>query len=1361
MIAALFAALIGPFFVDWNAYRSTFETYAERALGHRVTVLGRADARLLPTPTLIFSDVRVGEAEDPLMVVSRFEARIELAPLLSGEIRVVDMRLEEPQLNLSLDESGRVDWLTAATQFDRSQIDPAAVQLNSVDIQNGRIEVIDARTGDTYVVENVNLNVSARSLQGPYRIEGSGMVNGAHHSLRVGTGRPDPDGKTRVKAEIVPAELPFSLQLDGLLGEQSGAPLYSGDFVLASVALVEVAANGAANNAEASGANGAGFGGTGQQASLWQSEGTFELDPVQLEVGEFGFRYGREDRPFRLDGQATVAFGAAPRFDANVTSKQVDLDRIFGAGPKDPVAIDRAAASILASLKNLPLPPIPGAVRLKLPGLVAGGGIIQDIVVNAETLPRGWRIAELEAQLPGRSRFTSSGELNLGAEPSFEGRVKLASRQPSAFVAWWRKGLPAKPLSLDAFEIGARVELSSSALVLTGLEGEVGSSGFTGAATWRRVADGKRSVVTADLDADRLDLDQLLAVAQFFPGAHSADGGKDANAPASATLANTDISVRLAIDDLRMSGTRADSVELVASYAQDALTVERFHAADLAGAQISAEGRVSALTSAPDGRFEATFEAEKLDGVRTVLARLFPQSPLVSYVGQASEALAPAKLSANFSARSAASVGSKASLVLNGQLGDSTIEAKGDFSGRVDEWRDAEVDIAAKVRAADAVQLLRQAAFDVVPLEGMGAANVDLSAVGMVQSGLDVQLAVNGIASQLDAQGSIGFPMGKPALYGLDLVVASDDITPFGLMSGRVLPVLGGVIPLKGSVRLDGEALAVTLRDFDADIGAAKISGTLEGNLAAARPTIKGNLRTNTVNVGLLSELILGADAWSSVDGGQTQGASGELSRGRWPSGAFGTPFLRDTSVRLDVVADSADIGLSRDAAQVRFSLQASDSELAIDDFDAAFEGGRLAGSLLIKRSNGEAGVSGNIKASDVDLEGLVWRRNGRPLARGLLDLSIDFEGAGRSVSGIVAGLAGGGTFRVRDGELRGLNTAAFGSVIRAVDAGLTLENDAIRTAFESHLDAGNLPFKTLEGSLALAAGTARARNVTIDTDRAKAFGTAFIDLQRWQVESDWSLKVDPGDNAVTGAEPQVGVLFRGSLDDPHRKIDIAPLTAFLTLRAFEQEVRRVEKLQADILERERFLRELRMQRQQRIRREREQAAATEAAANRAAAGGASETATGEASAPEASNPGTPDTAAAPQAQPLAGNANDNVGISDAVLSPDDFARRIRPAIEEAGALRLQPLLPAQNALGQDGVVGEPINLQPLQDAPLDNFLDQLSDTGPNDATRETPNRSQSSSSNVGSSRPSKAKVPRYIMGPSNRVVPNPAYPGN
>ena len=54
-IIALVAALVGPYFIDWNQFRPQFEAEATRIIGAPVRVGGKLDARLLPAPSLQFA----------------------------------------------------------------------------------------------------------------------------------------------------------------------------------------------------------------------------------------------------------------------------------------------------------------------------------------------------------------------------------------------------------------------------------------------------------------------------------------------------------------------------------------------------------------------------------------------------------------------------------------------------------------------------------------------------------------------------------------------------------------------------------------------------------------------------------------------------------------------------------------------------------------------------------------------------------------------------------------------------------------------------------------------------------------------------------------------------------------------------------------------------------------------------------------------------------------------------------------------------------------------------------------------------------------------------------------------------------
>ncbi|MCP4309205.1 MAG: AsmA family protein, partial [bacterium] len=112
VVIVLFTALIAPWFINWDDYKATFEAEAEKILGQPVRVHGSADASILPSPSLTFTDVKVGDTEGrPMMTVDRFAVTIELLPLIQGEIRVVSMTLEKPVVRVSVDDTGQVDWL--------------------------------------------------------------------------------------------------------------------------------------------------------------------------------------------------------------------------------------------------------------------------------------------------------------------------------------------------------------------------------------------------------------------------------------------------------------------------------------------------------------------------------------------------------------------------------------------------------------------------------------------------------------------------------------------------------------------------------------------------------------------------------------------------------------------------------------------------------------------------------------------------------------------------------------------------------------------------------------------------------------------------------------------------------------------------------------------------------------------------------------------------------------------------------------------------------------------------------------------------------------------------------------------------
>ncbi len=1312
VILVLVTALVGPFFVDWTVYRSTFETYAEQVLGHKVTVLGEADIRLLPSPTVTFSDVRVGEAEDPLLVVSKFQMRVELPPLLKGEIRVLDMQLDRPHLSLSLDEAGRLDWLTAMNgKGALSDISGDDVAFENVTVVDGAISLVDARNGEVHRIDHGNLQVSARTLAGPFKIDGSLTYDDAPYSLRLATGRQQDDGAIRIKASVTPTMVPVELSVDGDLSQVDETPVFEGRFNLVSVTPEE------------------------QADHAWRTSGDFNASVSGLDIPAFEYRFGPEDRVLGLDGSASIVFEGERRFEVRAKAKQLDLDRLYGGGPHAPVALSDAATALLSALKSLPIPKMDGVIALDVPAVVVGGGLVQDIRLDLETMVGGWRVARLAGRAPGRTVIATQGDLVVSGSPTFRGNLSVNSKQPGAFAAWWQQDDTGSG-AIQPVSIEGRLNVVPSGAALDNLRLTLAGSQSTGALSYRKPHNGN-GIFSLSLDADALDLDELERLTAFLPAPQKGGLGLD-------------VSLRVRAKQVSIRDVAGKGLSLEAEYSGESLRIDRLFAEDLAGAEIDVSGRVDDLLSAPAGALSGTLNARNLTGVVALLQGIFPKSRLAARLEQAADYLVPARFKADLKA-SAVGDASDLTFVLDGLAGGVNTRLDGHFKGRTDLWHKAEVESSLELSGPDGGHILRQLGFEILPVDDLGAGLLKVTASGRPEDGLDVAIEGTSGEASIVAEGRLRLPEQGDPRYNLGVTASVPDLAPFALMSGRVLPVMAGNIDVDMHFELAGEGTKIEVSDLSGGIAGVAVDGHFGGDLVPApgenNRRLKGALHVGRLDLQFLSEAILGPDQWFSAGDGTSI----------WPTTSLGAPLFTSTDLTLDLRADEMVFDDGQAIENARSELRLTPVMLRLDGVSGSYGGAKLTGALALRRSGAEGAVSGRVKLEGAPLQSLVWQRDGRAVASGSLDLGLDFEGAGRSIAVMVSGLTGGGTFSVTNGELRGINPQAFDLVTRAADAGLELRDEKIRDVFVNYMDAGSLTFDKLEGAISLVGGQANARNVVLDSKRAEVFGSAKLDFNTWQLDSDFSLKVDPGENAVTGAEPQVGLLFSGSFEAPERRIDITPFTAYLTLRAFEQEVERVEKLQAEILERDRLLRELKRQKQDRDRRQREaeEAAAARAAAEEAAARKLEE---------EATDPGdTPAPAQSGQAP-----ANDNAPAPQQrsqteapAEDPADFANRIRSAIEKTTSAPAEQEPPASAAASQP--VSDTGALPPLE-APqsVEDILAReiglpadVLDEGPLELTPDKPAQRQRAQPRS-QRQPAADPAPRYRTLPNGLVVEYP-----
>ena len=167
-IVALIAALIGPYFIDWNQFRPQFEAEASRIIGTPVRVGGALDARLLPTPSLRLRSAVMGGANDLGKVrADKLDVEFSLGSLMRGEVRATELTINGMSLDLGVDSKGRIDWPASTGTVNLGSL--AIDRLNLT----GRIVLHDAASRGTIELSDIAFGGDVRSLAGSIRGDGN------------------------------------------------------------------------------------------------------------------------------------------------------------------------------------------------------------------------------------------------------------------------------------------------------------------------------------------------------------------------------------------------------------------------------------------------------------------------------------------------------------------------------------------------------------------------------------------------------------------------------------------------------------------------------------------------------------------------------------------------------------------------------------------------------------------------------------------------------------------------------------------------------------------------------------------------------------------------------------------------------------------------------------------------------------------------------------------------------------------------------------------------------------------------------------------------------------------------------------
>ncbi|MEM8853834.1 MAG: AsmA-like C-terminal region-containing protein, partial [Pseudomonadota bacterium] len=601
----------------------------------------------------------------------------------------------------------------------------------------------------------------------------------------------------------------------------------------------------------------------------------------------------------------------------------------------------------------------------------------------------------------------------------------------------------------------------------------------------------------------------------------------------------------IAVDRLRAGPVEGETVSLNADYGDDRLTVDALIVEDFGGMEVFASGAIATLSGDPVGSIEGTVTVRSGAALANVIETLFPQGPRTDVAVAMARHLAPGTVNVALAGEPAGEEEpgrSRLNLTANGMLGGTDIALSANGVPATAGWADRPVNLTLTARNDGAATLLRQLGIGgtIVPggLAGDGA--VRLAIDGTPADGLSLSAAAEFAGTSLAVDGTAQHASG----WSFDGSVNLDapDLAPLAA-------ALGQAGAPRTSVRLGGTLSTAPDRLSMAELSGAIGGADVSGSLAFVGDTVTGLVEADAVSLGALASLVL-------ATGATPDGASDG-----WPTTPFAAPLTLPVSLDVSVQTRRLDVGrhVLRDAA---FALSLTPDTLALTDGTARLSGGRVTGALRLDRDGTLADVRGEFGLEGAALGDLVWRDGQRPVARGRLDLSAQFAASGRTLAGLVADLSGEGVARLADARILGLNPAPFDPAISlpASPAGegdatpTQVEEDDTRAAFAAHMADGDWAVADVSIPFQIDAGRVTVEEVALQEGETALRASARLDIEAWQLESDWVLTAPAGEEAIT-----VGLVFRGPLEAPARWIDVAPLTAWINLTRLEQQIRAVE----------------------------------------------------------------------------------------------------------------------------------------------------------------------------------------------------------
>jgi uncharacterized protein involved in outer membrane biogenesis len=1106
-IIALIAALVGPYFIDWNQFRPQFETEATRVVGAPVRVDGELDARLLPTPSLRLRSVVVGGANDLGKVrADKLDVEFSLGSLMRGEWRATELTINGMALDLGLDSAGRIDWPASNGKFNLGSFSIDRLNLT------GRIALHDAASRGTLELNDIAFSGDVRSLAGAVRGDGNFLLSGTRYPFRVSSGQ-TPDGSgTRVHLNIDPGQRALAADLDGVLKFEARAPRFEGAVMLAAPADAKPNVAGEAPQ------------------TPWRISARLKADPAAAALEQVEASYGPEDSALKFLGLADIRFGASPSLHAVLSARQLDADK-FVARDNDKTAEPiRLVPGLRALMAGIPQPPIPTQIEFSAEQIMLGGRPLQNLTADLKSDLKSdlkfWTIDRLDFRAPGATHVSLSGTDAQPAPPgSLKGALSIESSDPDTLMAWLQGRSEITYRSQKPLRLRGDVSVAADRVAIDAMRAEIDGGAVEGRIAFSKQSASGGSRFDAELKADHLDLDAATALARSL-------AGPQAEWPDQAFIS-------LDIGRATSAGQELHPFMAKLGYGPNTISLDQLKIGQPNGMMVEGSGRFDRADAT--GKLALDSSAASLGQITGLIAPLAPA--LASRLGSVAASPGPARLKLTLDidkdSEHADRGSARAVLDLDAPAfkGVTTITAKPVLAALrgfdLDALRRSEFGIESKLSSEQGGSLLVLLGLDHAIAAGEGPAQFQGSVAGAWRAPLRLKVKLSGTGLDAEAQGTVE-PWAQDAKASVNVTARRVNLTP--LFALKPSDTFAQNISLSSRVSLADNKL--TFEDIDSAIAGSRLRGRVSVT-SDDEKNVDGEVGLDTLDLAPAFALAIGGaghDAAEPLGSGLMKGWRGRIAfqalRGSLPGGGELRP--------------------------VSGAVKSDGQSLTFDAIKGTIGGGEATANIDAKPTANGIALNASVQLRGVDGAALHYRGLRMPAGRASMQMTLTSQG--RSASALMGALSGSGTVTLESAAIAGLDPRAFEVAIRASDDGQATDDIRLRQIIEPVLSAGALSVASAQIPFNVRDGRLRVGATTLDAQGARAIVSGGYDISADQADIR-AIFASTAAGAAT-SRPEIQLFAVGSPDRLDRTVDVAALSSWLAVRAIDRETRRLDSIE-------------------------------------------------------------------------------------------------------------------------------------------------------------------------------------------------------